>query len=185
MRLRTVTSVGWSTEGPETVSSIAGPAVDEFCATMRPRLLGVLTLQYGYHVAEELSQETLARVYSHWEVVRAHQRPEAWAFRVAFNLARSLLRRRRVERRAVDSIQPAAVEAAAGLDQADVIAIRDAVARLPGRQRLALVLRYYADLPAAEAAEVMGCREATVRSLTREALRTLRASPGLREDGDA
>ena len=42
-------------------------------------------------------------------------------------------------------------------------------------QRAVLVLRYHQDRPDAEIAELLGCREATVRSHARRALTTLRA----------
>ena len=49
----------------------------------------------------------------------------------------------------------------------------DAVARLPYKQRAVLVLRYWADLPEAEIAEIVGARPATVRSITARALARL------------
>jgi RNA polymerase sigma factor (sigma-70 family) len=49
----------------------------------------------------------------------------------------------------------------------------DAVARLPYKQRAVLVLRYWADLPEAEIAEIVGTRPATVRSITARALARL------------
>jgi RNA polymerase sigma factor (sigma-70 family) len=50
----------------------------------------------------------------------------------------------------------------------------DAVARLPYKQRAVLVLRYWADLPDDEIAEIVGVRPATVRSTTARALARLR-----------
>jgi RNA polymerase sigma factor (sigma-70 family) len=48
------------------------------------------------------------------------------------------------------------------------------LARLPRRQRAALVLRYYEGLPDAEIAEVLGCAVGTVRAHISRALATLR-----------
>ena len=50
----------------------------------------------------------------------------------------------------------------------------DAVGHLPYKQRAVLVLRYWADLPEAEIAEIVGVRPATVRSITSRALDRLR-----------
>lgn len=152
--------------------------IEEFCRSLRPGLLGVLTVQYGHHVAEELTQETLARVYAHWEQVRQARSPQAWAYRVAFNLARCALRRKLAERRAMARVGTELATAAPGLDPADVLALRSAIGRLPKRQRTALVLRYYADLSVAEVAEVMGCSVGTVKSTTHDAVRALRFSAG-------
>lgn len=45
-----------------------------------------------------------------------------------------------------------------------MIELRDALGRLVWSQRLAIVARFWADLPDAETAELIGCREGTVRS---------------------
>ena len=50
----------------------------------------------------------------------------------------------------------------------------DAVARLPYKHRAVLALRYWADLPEADIAEIVGVRPATVRSITVRALARLK-----------
>ena len=57
-------------------------------------------------------------------------------------------------------------------DDADVLGT--ALATLPYRQRAALVLRYYSDLPDAEIAVALGCRPGTVASLVHRGLERLR-----------
>jgi len=52
--------------------------------------------------------------------------------------------------------------------------LEDAVAKLPARQRAAVVLRYYGDLPDADIARALRCRIGTVRSLIHRALAELR-----------
>jgi RNA polymerase sigma factor (sigma-70 family) len=49
----------------------------------------------------------------------------------------------------------------------------DAVARLSYKQRVVLVLRYWADLPEGEIAEIVGARPATIRSINARALARL------------
>jgi RNA polymerase sigma factor (sigma-70 family) len=49
-----------------------------------------------------------------------------------------------------------------------------AIERLPDRQRSVLVLRYYEDLPDAEIAGLLGCRQVTVRTQAKRALDKLR-----------
>jgi RNA polymerase sigma-70 factor (sigma-E family) len=153
--------------------------VSAFCRREWPRLVGSLSLFTGDgDLAQELAQETLARVCRDWRKVSNLEAPGAWAHRVALNLARSHFRHRAVARRhasrfatAVPSDDP---------DTATVIAVRNAVARLPLRQRTALVLRYFADLSVAQTAEIMRCPQGTVKTLTHEAIRALRAT-GLHE----
>ena len=55
-------------------------------------------------------------------------------------------------------------------------AVRTAVAALPVRQKTALVLRYYADLPAEQVAAQLGISVGAVHQLTHRALLALRAS---------
>jgi DNA-binding CsgD family transcriptional regulator len=52
--------------------------------------------------------------------------------------------------------------------------VRQALARLPSRQREVLLLRYYQDLSEAEIAKRLGCAPGTVKSSAARALRALR-----------
>jgi RNA polymerase sigma-70 factor (ECF subfamily) len=153
---------------------VASPECEEFLRALHPRLVGGLTLQCGDPaLAEELAQETLARVWSHWTTVRQHPAPQGWAWRVALNLSSSWFRRRAAERRANAKVGPPPDEAV-GADTADRMAVRTAVGGLPPRQRAVLILRYFDDLSVAETAEAMGCAIGTVKSLTHQAIAALR-----------
>lgn len=158
-------------------------AVDAFLRAIRPRLLGTLALQHGYHVAEELTQETLAVVYARWGEASRARSPQAWAFGVALNLARSARRRQWADRRRLSRAQSAEIAHHTGLDRADVLTVRAAIRTLPPRQRTALVLRYYADFAVADIAGIMGCSQGTVKSQLHDALKALRTHRGLRDDG--
>jgi RNA polymerase sigma factor (sigma-70 family) len=59
-------------------------------------------------------------------------------------------------------------------DVTDALAVRAAVAALPPRQRAAVVLRYFADLSVDQTAAVLGCAPGTVKSLTSQAIASLR-----------
>jgi RNA polymerase sigma factor (sigma-70 family) len=98
---------------------------------------------------------------------------EAWAHKVAINLARSHFRRRAAEYRARERLSPAylAVDESPQALRSEVV---DAVSGLPRRQRTALILRYYVDLSVADTASVMQCPQNTVKTLTRRALAQLR-----------
>jgi RNA polymerase sigma factor (sigma-70 family) len=58
--------------------------------------------------------------------------------------------------------------------------VRQALQALPRRQRAVLVLRYCADLPEAEVADLLGCSLGTVKTHTHRGLQALREI--LRED---
>lgn len=106
--------------------------------------------------------------------------PDGWVHTVAFNLARSRFRRLAAERRAYARFAPR--DCHPGPDAADVVAIRAALARLPTRQRQAVICRYYLDMPASEIAAAMKCSAGTVKVHLRSALAALRQE-GLGVDG--
>lgn len=147
-----------------------------FCRRLQPAVFGALALYCGStDLAEELTQETLLRVWKHWESVAEMERPDRWALRVAPNLAKSRWRRRRIERALGGAgFGAPALEA----DPTDVIVVRAAVAKLPPRQRAAVVVRYFNDLPVADAAVVLGCAPGTVKALTHQAVANLRVMLG-------
>jgi RNA polymerase sigma-70 factor (ECF subfamily) len=144
-----------------------------FCRALFPRLAGALGLQCGDPlVGEELAQEALLRAWERWSSVAAMASPEGWVFRVGFNLAASRFRRLGAERRARARLE--ACTEAPGASTDDALVVRAAVAELPERQRAAVVLRYFLDLPIAEAAAALGCAEGTVKSLTSQGVAGLR-----------
>lgn len=152
-----------------------------FCTRLRPALVGTLSLYCGdAEVAEELAQDTLARAWDRWPQVRTMTSPEAWAYRVALNLANSHYRRRAAERRARGRSTVPRL-ASEDPDTADAVAVRQAVAALPPRQRAVLVLRYFSDVSVAQTAQLMGCAEGTVKALTHQAIAGLRAAVGTAE----
>ena len=63
------------------------------------------------------------------------------------------------------------------IDLATHEVMRSALLALSERQRCAIVLRYYEDLPDAQIADMMHCRQATVRSLVARGLSALKSVP--------
>jgi RNA polymerase sigma factor (sigma-70 family) len=146
-----------------------------FCQKEYPRLIGALSLYCGdRYVAEELAQEAIARVCRDWHRVQGMDAPGAWTHRVAINLANSHLRRRTAERKAGRKLAARGTELFDEPDTATAVALRQAVAKLPRRQRTALVYRYYLDLSVREAADLMECPDGTVKTLTAKAISNLR-----------
>jgi RNA polymerase sigma-70 factor (sigma-E family) len=147
-----------------------------FCHEQHPRLVGALSLYCGdADVAEEVAQEAIAYAIRDWKRVRQKSSPSAWLYRVALNLAHSHYRRRATERRAQERLP--SPPAPSFIDDVEVgSAVRVAVSRLHRRQRQALVLRYFLDLSVAQTADLMECSEGTVKSLTHQAIRSLRRS---------
>jgi len=122
--------------------------------------------------AEELAQEAMARTFAAWSRVRGYDRPAAYARKVLVNRHRSLLRRAVVEaRHALTSRPQDWHEPDFGGDD---LVLWQALQRLPARQRMAIMLRYYLDLPEAEVARLLGVPVGTVKSLVHRGLARLR-----------
>lgn len=156
-----------------------------FIAAEHPRLVGALSLYVGdVDLAEELAGEALTRAAQRWPRVRDMAAPGAWVHRVAMNLARSRWRRRAAERRARSRLQ-----ADRGVhhdaDPADRVAVRQAVAGLPERQRGVVVLRYFHGMDVAGTAAALGISEQAVAAATYRAVATLRRRLGLNETAPA
>lgn len=148
--------------------------LEAFCRREYPRLVGSLSLHCGdAAAAEDLAQEALARAVDRWDRVARMQAPGAWVHRVAINLANSHYRRRQAERRA-RTRHGAAPDHDDG-DLAGALAVREAVSRLPAKQRTAVTLRFFAQMSVAETAAVMGCSEGAVAQHTRRGVAALRA----------
>lgn len=124
--------------------------------------------------AEDLVQETLARMLPLWRRVSEGGSPDAYVYRVMTNLHRStwrrILRRERPTFPLPDSPGPDGIARWERLHQ-----LSHALAELPPRQRSAVVLRHYLQLSEAETAAVLGCRPGTVKSLTSRGLARLRS----------
>jgi RNA polymerase sigma-70 factor (sigma-E family) len=122
--------------------------------------------------AEELAQEAMARTFAAWSRVRGYDRPAAYARKVLVNRHRSLLRRAVVEARHTLTSRPQEWhEPDFGGDE---LVLWQALRQLPARQRMAIVLRYYLDLPEAEVARLLGVPVGTVKSLVHRGLARLR-----------
>jgi RNA polymerase sigma-70 factor (sigma-E family) len=159
--------------------------LEALCREQWPRLVGILSLHTGdARLAEDLAQETLARLCRDWRQVQRLDSPSAWTVRVAINLANSYWRRVRVQRRVETQIEGMAGVEADESDPLSALAVREAVSALPSRQRAALVLRYFGDFSVGEVAQILGCPEGTVKTLTRAAIAALRTQ-GLVEDQPA
>lgn len=153
-------------------------AVSAACEREHRRLVGILTLHTGDPwVAEELANEALVALCERWGGHPPIEDARAWLTRVGLNLANSWIRRRIAERRArarLDARSARHEDAAPGGDDADAVAVREAVQQLPTRQREAVVLRYWAGCSTTEAAAAMGVEPGTVRALTHQAVTALR-----------
>jgi RNA polymerase sigma factor (sigma-70 family) len=118
-------------------------------------------------LAEDSAQDAFARAYVQWRAVSAMERPAGWVYVVALRGGR----RQRSRRYQPDEPMPA--PDAIG-EMVEREALEEVLERLPDRQRIAVVLRYLADLPLVDVAAAMGCAVGTVKSTLHAALARLR-----------
>ena len=144
-----------------------GARIEEIEAVYRrdfPRFLGVAASIVGSEAAYDVVQEAFARALRHRHGFRRRGPLEAWLWRTVVNAARTA--------RAV-GVPGAGAQRDDG-PAGGAASVRELVAALPERQRLAVFLHYYADLDYATVAEVMGVTAGTVGatlSAARDALR--------------
>ena len=124
----------------------------DFVRANTSSLLRTGYLLTGSHAAaEELVQDTLVQLYPKWDKVAAAELPLAYV-------------RRSLTNRFINGTRRASYREA----------LWSLLRTLPDRQRAALVLRFFHDLPDDEIATALSCRAGTVRSLISRGLATLR-----------
>ena len=136
--------------------------------------------------AYDLAQETFVRAWQHFEQVHRYDRPKAWLFRVATNLALNHLRHGALVYGTTLPLEAGEQVAGESGDLARRVAERDAVRRalleLVPRQRAALVLREVQGLSCDEVARALGISGAAAKMLLFRAREQFRASYARQEE---
>ncbi|MEJ7583559.1 MAG: SigE family RNA polymerase sigma factor [Acidimicrobiales bacterium] len=117
-------------------------------------------------IAEELVQDAFVKVHRQWSTV---EHPPAYLRTAVVNQCRSWGRRRAREQDHQERRLDLPTESEQAPDE-----LWDVLLALPLRQRTAIVLRFYEDLPEQEIAAVLGSRPTTVRTLIHRGLEALR-----------
>lgn len=150
----TGTASGYSNRSEETTLDF-----EDFCRGEYQSVFRAACLATGNaDVASDATQEAFGRAYARWARLSKHPWAGGWVTTTALNLCRKELRRRgrqapgTSERPQPDRDVPR---------ELDVVA---ALSRLPFRQRQAVVLFYWSDLPTAAIADLMGISDGAVRA---------------------
>ncbi|MEU8816215.1 SigE family RNA polymerase sigma factor [Actinoplanes sp. NPDC048796] len=127
------------------------------------------------HLAEDLVQTALTKLYVSWAAFRRADNPDGYLRRVLVNAflrerRRSWWRFERPSDRLPDRAE--APPAPADLDPE----LSHALSQLPRRMRAAVILRFFHELDVAETAAALGCSTGTVKSQTARALDKLRVA---------
>jgi RNA polymerase sigma-70 factor (ECF subfamily) len=121
--------------------------------------------------ARDAVQETFARALRERGRFQAEGTLEAWLWRIVVNVARDVARRSRFGDLSADELAELAV---LGSDPHGLRDLRSELRELPERQRLAVFLHYFADLPYDEVAQLLAVAPGTVAASLNAARRTLR-----------
>src|SRR4051794_5440011 len=132
-----------------------------------------------WHLAEDLTQVTFTKLYRAWPRIERHDTIDQYARQV---LLRTFLdERRRPWRREKptppeDAVLDVTAPEVRGMEDREML--RNALQQVPGRRRAVLILRFWADLPVEQVAELLGCSIGPVKSQTSRGLTDLRDALG-------
>lgn len=151
---------------------------EDFFHANYERLLRAMYLATGNrHEAEDLAQDSMARVLERWDRVASTEDPAGYVFRVALNRRRSLLRRLTLAIRRAPTSEPSSTkDPTSAVDDRD--AIRRALQQLPGTQREAIVLCDWLGMTDIEASDVLRTSPGAVRTRLSRARAAMRESLG-------
>jgi RNA polymerase sigma-70 factor (ECF subfamily) len=168
----------------------AAEAVGRLVASDGARMYGLaLKLCRNPAEAEDLVQDTFLQAYRKWDQFEGRSEPTSWLYTIAARLCRRRQRRRSGEPRHVESLSdllPSRDATVARIPSDDDSPLDEqlrreaqerverALAELSVRLRLPLVLKDIAELSVAEVADILGLKEATVKTRVHRARLALR-----------
>ncbi|HLV75578.1 RNA polymerase sigma-70 factor (sigma-E family) [Actinomadura hallensis] len=151
-----------------------------YVAERRPVLLRAATqLTSDRAEAEDLLQAALAKTYLAWDRIRDRGAVDGYVRRAMVNTQISWWRRQKLDVYPTEQLPDRPVAD----DHTDQTEMRDALSRalqrLPERQRLTVMLRYYEDMSEREIAQILGVSVGTVKSTVSRAITKLRNDEAL------
>lgn len=183
---RPATTSGSSREEAALVVRAREGDTEAFEALIQRRTPGVLAflrrMLGDAEDARDVAQLTFLRVWENLHRYDANWAFSTWLFRIAGNLAIDALRSRKTRARTeaenfrlLPGGRSASPEGLASLERREVRRVFETCASvLSEKQKLVFVLREFEEKESREIAEVMGCRESTVRNHLFQARRLLR-----------
>jgi RNA polymerase sigma factor (sigma-70 family) len=156
---------------PPTTKPAIDPTFDAFFRANVGAMVRIARLITGSpSVGEEIAQDAFSAMYKRWDSL---EEPVGYLRTSVVNRSRSYLRHEGVVSRNRARVG-VATEAVTDVYPSDDGALETALDRLNDRQRAAVVLKFWADLPEKEIAEILACRPGTVKSMLSRALADLR-----------
>ncbi|MBQ6805760.1 MAG: RNA polymerase sigma factor [Clostridia bacterium] len=138
-------------------------------------IIRLCALQLGdMDQAEDAAQDTFVKAWRALPRFKGECSEKTWLFRIAINTCRDYQRTgwfRHMDRRLTPDDLPLAGQGDAPFFRGE---ITELVLALPGKQKEAVLLRYYQEMPLEEMARVMGISVSTVKRLLKKANEALR-----------
>ncbi|GAA1233347.1 SigE family RNA polymerase sigma factor [Kitasatospora nipponensis] len=149
----------------------------EFAAARGRHLVRTAYLLTGgdAHLAEDLAQEALGRMYGRWRRISRLDNPAGYAQTVLVNTFLSHRRRRSSAEQVTDRFAEVAVN---DPDPSLRVTMLRALGELPAHDRAVLVLRFWEDRDVEQTAAILRLSPSTVRSRSSRALVRIRAVLG-------
>ncbi len=146
----------------------------QFVAAATPRLRRTAYLMCrDWHLAQDLTQLTLARMYASWARIRRTANLEAYSRRVLLNAVFDQRKRRSGTEVVLADLPDRPGHS--GQSTAELhVTLMDALATLPVRDQAIVVLRHYEDQSVETVAEILGVSTSVVKMQTMRALTRLR-----------
>jgi RNA polymerase sigma-70 factor (sigma-E family) len=151
----------------------------EYARVAAPRLRRTaFLLCHDWHLAQDFTQTTLAKLFVHWRRIQRRDSPDAYARKVLLRVF--LDHQRRSSSR--ELVVPRLPEAAAPADRAELrLTLLEALGHLSPRDRAILVLRYWEDQSVETVADLLGIPAGTVKAQSSRGLARLRHLLGAAE----
>ena len=160
-------------------------AFDELVSRHRRQAYGLArSMLRSHEQADEVAQDAFLKAYQGLANFKGGSTFKTWLYRITVNTALDLRAREATQRRVRAAARqergdgPPADPRPRPLDvlmrEQELVRLREAMARLPERQRLTLSLRVQQDLKYSEIAAVLGCPVGTVKANHHHAVRNLR-----------
>jgi RNA polymerase sigma factor (sigma-70 family) len=159
------------------------PPFEEAVKSMEREIMRFLVRSTGDRDdAMDLFQETWLRAYRAYATLQSEDGLRPWVFRIASNLCRNRARDRMRRGRVISSESVFADDAATAEraphhlngNPEGVLHLKRSIARLPGKQGQALMMRKFAGLEYAEIATALNCSAESARASVYQALKKLR-----------
>lgn len=149
----------------------------DFVAARRLHLRRVAYAICGdWHLADDLLQDALVKLYVAWPRVRRDQQPEAYVRQILVRVNIDEHRRRMRRASTVTLTEGMDTEQREGLPTEERTALFEALQQMPEMQRKTVVLRHWLGLSVEETAHELGISTGTVKSHTSRGLAALRST---------